>query len=127
MSSKLNELTITSKVTASNIISILISIRIMFLRFRTNPKIPTRNNTNDNVMHLVIVPIGFLCIISLWVSPLTVINNERRHTNNPISVAPKNKATFWPPCYAGGGQNRESGFKFWENAEIYRISSNKVS
>jgi len=58
-------------------------------------------------MHLVIVPIGFLCIISLWVSPLTVINNERRHTNNPISVAPKNKATFWPPLLRRGAKTEK--------------------
>ena len=32
---------------------------MMFLRLSTKPKIPTRNNTNDNVMHLVLVPDGF--------------------------------------------------------------------
>lgn len=50
MSSKLNELMITRSVTASSIISIEISIRMMFLRFRTKPRIPIRKSTRDRFM-----------------------------------------------------------------------------
>ena len=46
------ELIKTSKVTANNIISIEIIIRIIFFRLRMKPKIPMRNKTSDNVIIL---------------------------------------------------------------------------
>nr|YP_007374918.1 hypothetical protein PRA_mt0104 [Phlebia radiata]CCE89207.1 hypothetical protein PRA_mt0104 [Phlebia radiata] len=46
-SSKLNELINTNKVTASNIISMAMIIRIIFFLFKINPKIPIKNNNND--------------------------------------------------------------------------------
>ena len=50
MSSKLNELIITNNVTANSMISIEISIRMIFFRLRTNPRIPIKNSTRDRFM-----------------------------------------------------------------------------
>ena len=47
---KLNELIYTNKVTASNIISMAIIIRIIFFLFKINPKIPIKNNNNEKFM-----------------------------------------------------------------------------
>lgn len=55
ISSKLKELMITNRVTASNIISIDISIKIMFFRLRTKPKIPIKNRTSDRFIVVKIV------------------------------------------------------------------------
>ena len=47
ISSKLSELTNIKNVTAKSIISIEISINIMFFLFKTNPKIPIKNSISD--------------------------------------------------------------------------------
>ena len=48
MSSNPSELINTKNVTANSIISIEININIMFFLFKTNPKVPIRNNIKDN-------------------------------------------------------------------------------
>jgi hypothetical protein len=52
-SSKLNELIKTRSVTASNIISMEMIIRIIFFLFKINPKIPVKNKNNDRFMVLL--------------------------------------------------------------------------
>lgn len=59
LSSKLYELNKINIVTASNIISILIIIRIIFLRFKINPKIPIKNK-NIEIFNTVVVTFGYL-------------------------------------------------------------------
>lgn len=46
-SSKLKELINTNSVTANSIISIAIIIRMIFLLFKINPKIPIKNKNSD--------------------------------------------------------------------------------
>ena len=54
-SSKLKELIKTNNVTASNIISMAIIIRIIFFLFKINPKIPIKNKNNDRFIVYVFV------------------------------------------------------------------------
>ena len=59
-SSKLKELIKTNNVTASNMISMAIIIRIIFFLFKINPKIPIKNKNNDRfiVLCICINPLG---------------------------------------------------------------------
>ena len=63
-SSKENELININKVTANNIISIAMIIRIIFFLFKINPNIPIKNKNNDRFivmfMYFVIYPIGII-------------------------------------------------------------------
>ena len=64
LSSKLKELISTNNVTASNMISIAIIIRIIFFLFKINPKIPIKNKNNDRFIVmlciLVVCPCGII-------------------------------------------------------------------
>ena len=55
MSSKAYELTSTSNVTATNIFSIEMIIKMIFFRFRMKPKIPIKNKINDKFISSIFV------------------------------------------------------------------------
>ena len=65
-SSKVKELIKTNSVTANNIISIAIIIRIIFFRFKINPKIPIKNKNNDRfIVYVFVIFLGVPVIIVL--------------------------------------------------------------
>lgn len=70
-SSKLKEVISMRNVTASSIISIEISIKIIFFLFNTNPSTPTKNSINDRSIHIAMLvnsvyPLWFLSILIIY-------------------------------------------------------------
>ena len=66
ISSKINELINIKKVIANSIISIDISIKIIFFLFKTNPKIPIKNKTKDKF--IIIYKYTYLYIHIIYVN-----------------------------------------------------------
>src|ERR1700712_3421288 len=80
MSSKAYELTSTSNVTASNIISIEIIIKMIFFRFRMNPRIPIKNRINDKFM------IVYLILMDQCINIVNYVTVKKSSTLVPLTL-----------------------------------------